>query len=92
VALSLAVSGFVAVQPLFWAFPTRYLSGSAAAGGIALIGAGNLGGFIAPNIKVLADEHFQSSSAGLYLLAALTVLNAGLIATVRTHGERTDVK
>ena len=78
--LSIAVSGFVAVQPLFWTFPTAYFSDRAAAGGIALIGVGNLGGFLAPNVKVWADGHFHSSSAGLYVLAGLTVLNAGLMA------------
>lgn len=79
-ALSIAVSGFIAVQPLFWTFPTGYLSDRAAAGGIALIGMGNLGGFLAPNVKVWADEYFGSPRAGLYLLAAITLLNAGLIA------------
>ena len=78
--LSIAVAGFITVQPLFWTFPTAYLADRAAAGGIALIGAGNLGGFIAPNVKVWADDYFHSPRAGLYLLAALTVLNAGLIA------------
>lgn len=80
VMLSIAVSGFIAVQPLFWTFPTAYLSDRAAAGGIALIGVGNLGGFVAPNVKVWADQHFHSPSAGLYVLGGLTVLNAGLIA------------
>jgi MFS family permease len=84
-ALSIAVSGFIAVQPLFWMFPTRYLSDRAAAGGIAVIGMGNLGGFLAPNLKVWADERFHSQHAGLYLLAGLTVLNAGLIALVKTQ-------
>ncbi len=83
VALSIAVSGFIAVQPLFWTFPTGYLSDRAAAGGIALIGMGNLGGFIAPNVKVWADEYFASPSAGLYLLAGITLLNAWLIAAIR---------
>ncbi|MEG9438479.1 MFS transporter [Edaphobacter sp. HDX4] len=81
--LSLAAAGFIAVQPLFWMFPTRYLADRAAAGGIALIGMGNLGGFLAPNLKVWADEHFGSQHAGLYLLAGLTILNAGLIARVK---------
>ncbi|MBN9614760.1 MAG: hypothetical protein J0G35_04235, partial [Acidobacteriales bacterium] len=80
VMLSLAVTGFITVQPLFWTFPTGYLSDRAAAGGIAVIGMGNLGGFLAPNLKVWADEYFVSQNAGLYLLAGLTVLNAGLIA------------
>ena len=85
ITLSLAVSGFIAVQPLFWTFPTGYLADRAAAAGIALIGMGNLGGFLAPNVKVWADDYFGSSHAGLYLLAGLTVLNAGLIAGMGTH-------
>jgi MFS family permease len=83
-ALSIAASGFIAVQPVFWTFPTGYLAGRAAAGGIALIGAGNLGGFFAPTLKVWADQAFHSNSAGLYVLAALTLLNAALVATLRS--------
>ena len=82
VALSIAVSAFIAVQPIFWTFPTGYLADRAAAGGIAVITVGNLGGFVAPNLKVWADRYFHSESAGLYLLAGLTVLNAGLILLV----------
>jgi MFS family permease len=88
VALSIAVAGFISVQPIFWTFPTAYLADVAAAGGIALIGTGNVGGFLAPNLKVWADEHFHSASAGLYALAALTVANAGLIAMVRQRRKR----
>jgi MFS family permease len=84
IALSVAVSGFVAVQPLFWTMPTGYLADRAKAGGIALIGTGNLGGFLAPNLKVWADELLHSHTAGLYALAAITVFNAGLIALTRT--------
>ena len=87
--LSLAVAGFIAVQPLFWTFPTSYLADRAAAGGIALITMGNLGGFIAPNMKVWADVHFGSPHAGLYLLAGITVVNAGLIALMKTRHART---
>lgn len=83
--LSLAVTGFIAVQPLFWTFPTGYLADRAAAGGIAVIGMGNLGGFFAPNLKVWADKYFASQHAGLYLLAGLTILNAGLIALVKNR-------
>lgn len=83
--LAIAVSGFIAVQPLFWTFPTAYFADRAAAGGIALIGVGNLGGFLAPNVKVWADERFHSASAGLYVLAGLTVVNAGFIAWQTRH-------
>jgi hypothetical protein len=88
ITMSIAVSGLVAVQPLFWTFPTGYLADRAAAGGIALVSLGNLGGFLAPPVKVWADAHFKSPLAGLYLLAALTVLNAGLIALVKTGSTR----
>lgn len=88
--LSIAVAGFISVQPIFWTFPTAYLADVAAAGGIALIGTGNVGGFFAPNLKVWADEHFHSSRAGLYVLAALTVVNAGILATVKQRRARSD--
>ena len=88
--LSIAVSGFIAAQPLFWTFPTGYLADTAKAGGIALIGSGNLGGFVAPNLKVWADQHFHSQSAGLYVLAGITVVNAGLIALTLKRRTRRD--
>jgi MFS family permease len=83
-SLCVAISGLVACQPLFWTMPTGYLADRAKAGGIALIGTGNLGGFLAPNLKVWADEFFHSHTAGLYVLAAITVFNAGLIALTKT--------
>lgn len=80
VALCFAAAGFIAVQPLFWTFPTSYLGGAAAAGGIALINAlGSLGGFLAPNVKAWADRGFGSPHAGLYVLAATTLVGALLI-------------
>lgn len=82
-ALSVAVSGFIAVQPLFWTFPTGYMADRAKAGGIALIGSGNLGGFLAPNVKVWAEQYFHSQRAGLYLLAGITLVNAALIYFMR---------
>lgn len=80
VALCFAAAGFIAVQPLFWVFPTSHLGGMAAAGGIALINAlGALGGFVAPNVKTWADASFGSPQAGLDVLACTTLVGAGLI-------------
>ncbi|WP_372527265.1 MFS transporter [Piscinibacter sp.] len=77
VALCFAAAGFIAVQPVFWTFPTAYLGGAAAAGGIALINSlGALGGFVAPNVKTWAEQAFASPAAGLNLLAATTVIGA----------------
>ncbi|WMD18920.1 MFS transporter [Achromobacter seleniivolatilans] len=84
-ALCLAAAGFISVQPLFWTFPTNYLSGAAAASGIALINSlGALGGFVAPNLKTAAEQVFASSSAGLNLLAGITVVGALLFLALRT--------
>jgi len=83
IALSVAVSGFVAVQPLFWTMPTGYLADRAKAGGIALVGTGNLGGLIAPPLKVWAEQFFHSPRAGLYLLAGITVFDSVLILLTR---------
>jgi MFS family permease len=91
-ALSIAVSGLIAIQPLFWTFPTGYLADRAAAGGIALVNLGNLGGFIAPNVKVWAEVYFGSQRAGLYLLAGLTVLNAGSIALIKKAASQENVE
>ena len=89
-ALCVAASGLLAVQPLFWTFPTSYLSGSGAAGGIAMISAlGNLGGFIAPNIKVWAELHFGSHQAGSFALAILVFPGACLMSLIsRRRHER----
>ncbi|WGS54839.1 MFS transporter [Paraburkholderia sp. D15] len=92
-ALCCAASGFIAAQPLFWTFPTRYLTGAAAAGGIALINSlGGLGGFIAPSLRTAAERAFASTSAGLVVLGLSSLLAALLIGTLlrREPGESRD--
>src|SRR6516164_5695231 len=49
VALTICAMGIYPATATFWTLPTGFLTGSAAAGGIALINSiGNLGGFIGP--------------------------------------------
>lgn len=85
-ALCVGASGLIAVQPLFWSFPTSYLSDRAAAGGIAVINAiGAIGGFAAANIKAQADLLFHSPRAGLYVLSAFTLVCAFLTARFRIN-------
>jgi ACS family tartrate transporter-like MFS transporter len=49
--LCLAQLGMMSMLPPFWALPTSFLSGAAAAGGIALINSvANLGGLLGPSI------------------------------------------
>ena len=93
VALCFAASGFIAVQPVFWTFPSSYLAGSAAAAGIALINSfGALGGFIAPVLKNWAEGAFHSPAAGLYVLAGTTVIAALLVLGIRSPVQKPSSK
>ncbi|MEG9527109.1 MAG: MFS transporter, partial [Hyphomicrobiales bacterium] len=70
--MAVAAAGLYGGKAPFWALPPVFLSGSAAAGGIALINCvGNLGGFVAPSIVGWIRETSGSFEAGLYFLAAL---------------------
>ncbi len=90
VALSVGAAGLIAMQPIFWTFPTGYLSDRAAAGGIAAVNAiGAIGGFMAPNVKAYADRFFGSPRAGLYVLSAFALLTAVLIALLPHETEQT---
>jgi MFS family permease len=76
--LSIAAMGFVAMQPIFWTLPTEYLTGYAAAAGIGLINSlGNLGGFLAPNMRDFFNESV-GGNAGLYSLAVGALIGAAL--------------
>jgi len=75
-ALSVAAIGLYAHKPCFWPLPSMFLSGTAAAGGIALINSiGNLGGFVGPYIVGWIKDSTQRYDAGLYFLAACALLS-----------------
>jgi MFS family permease len=77
VALSFAAIGILATMPLFWAMPTAYLSGPAAAGGIALINSlGLIGGFVSPFVIGWFKTGTGSVNGGLYFVTALMALGA----------------
>jgi ACS family tartrate transporter-like MFS transporter len=53
----------------FWALSTSFLTGTAAAGGIALINSvGNLGGFFGPSLVGIIKDATKSDMAALLLL------------------------
>ncbi|EIU7555494.1 MULTISPECIES: MFS transporter [Providencia] len=87
IALCVAAAGHLAMQPLYWSFPSAYLGGTAAASGIALINSvGNLGGFVAPNLRVWAETTFESARAGLYFIALVAFIGGILILTLKRLG------
>ena len=84
-AFSLATIGFVVVQPLFWNLPSSYLRGTAAAAGIAMIGAcGNLGGFVAPTLKTAAEKFFHNPQSGMLVLASVAFCGVLLLLPRKT--------
>ncbi|HEX7925728.1 MAG TPA: MFS transporter, partial [Bradyrhizobium sp.] len=78
-ALTLVNIGISSSKPPLWSMPTMFLSGSAAAAGIATINSiGNLGGFVGPAMIGWIKERTGSFEGGLYFVAALLVLSAVL--------------
>jgi MFS transporter, ACS family, tartrate transporter len=77
-ALSVAGFGIFGCLPVFWTFPAAFLSGAAAAGGIALINSiGNLAGFVGPYAVGRIKDVTGSYTGGLLSLSAV-----GLIAMI----------
>lgn len=76
-ALSIAAVGVISALALFWTLPTAFLSGRAAAGGIALINSvGNLGGYCSPTALGWLSDTTGRMDHGLLLLAAALILAA----------------
>lgn len=77
VALTIGVMGQQSIAPTFWSLPTALLSGTAAAGGIALINSvGNLGGFLGPYMFGLVKDARGSDTVGLLAIATAPVVSA----------------
>jgi MFS transporter, ACS family, tartrate transporter len=79
--ISLCVAGFgiFACLPVFWTLPTAFLSGAAAAAGIAVINSiGNLAGFAGPFAMGWFKDHTGSYTGGLLLLSALGIGAMGI--------------
>ncbi|HEU0218073.1 MAG TPA: MFS transporter [Stellaceae bacterium] len=75
--MSIAAIGFYGTKGPFWSIPTMWLTGSAAAAGIAWINSvGNLGGFFGPTLVGWAKNATGSFAGGLYALAACALVSA----------------
>ena len=72
--------GISSCKPPLWSVPTAFLSGSAAATGIATINSiGNLGGFAGPAVIGWIKEVTGSFAGGLYFVGGLLLMSALLI-------------
>ncbi|WP_194835142.1 MFS transporter [Nocardia sp. XZ_19_369] len=77
VAVTVCAVGVLAALPTFWALPSTFLTGAAAAGGIALINSiGNFSGFAAPYITGALRDWTGSQRAGLWVVGVAMIGSA----------------
>jgi len=82
--IALAVIGVNGARAIFWTIPPRFLTGMAAAGGLAFINSiGTSGGFVGPYIMGWLADETGSFSAGLLAMSGFLVLAAGMAWSLR---------
>lgn len=81
--ISVAVLAVSSARAIFWTIPTRFLTGVAAAGGLAFINSiGTMGGFFGPYLVGAIKDYTGSFSAGIWAMSALLVMSAALTASL----------
>ncbi len=79
-----AGAGMYSYLPGFWALPTSFLTGTAAAASIGLINSiGNLGGFVGPYVVGYLSQATNSFLGGVLYLATSALVAAVLILALR---------
>lgn len=87
IALSIAGFGIFGCLPVIWTLPAAFLSGAAAAGGIAAINSlGNLAGFFGPYAMGWIKDSTGGFGAGLICLAGAGLV--GMAAALLLHHDR----
>jgi MFS transporter len=82
--ICLSAVGIYASMGVWWTIPTTFLSGSAAAGSIALINScGNLGGWVGPYMMGWIKTNTGSFDLGYYLMGAFMCAAGLLVLTIR---------
>ena len=90
-ALTICAMGLYAALSTFWTLPTGFLTGSAAAGGIALINSiGNLGGFVGPYAIGWIKDTTGETTLGLVVLAAGLIM-AGVVTFLMGHDSKIEM-
>ena len=80
ISISIGAAGIFGCLPVFWTLPTAFLSGAAAAGGIAIINAiGNLSGFAGPYVMGWLKDATGAYTAGLLTIAGTALVGAGIV-------------
>jgi len=83
-SLTIAFIGLKSTVGPFWALATSFLTGTAAAGGIAFINSvGNLGGFVGPYLVGVFKDRTGNNQLALWILGGALLLMGILILFVR---------
>jgi ACS family tartrate transporter-like MFS transporter len=78
-AITIAVVGAVCARTIFWTIPVRFLTGPAAAGGLAFINSiGALGGFVGPFMVGWLKDVTGSFAAGLLGMTVVLSISVAL--------------
>jgi nitrate/nitrite transporter NarK len=84
IPVTITAIGVFSAIPSFWALPSRFLTGAAAAGGIGLINSvGNLGGFVAPYATGALADLTGSEKAGMWAVGTVMIAAAVLVVALR---------
>ncbi len=84
VAFTVAGMGIFSALPVVWTLPTAYLSGAAAAGGIAVVNAvGNLSGFAGPFAMGFIKDQTGSFDGGLWVLTGSALFAMVIVLLLR---------
>jgi nitrate/nitrite transporter NarK len=90
VAVTICSCGVLAGISSFWSLPTGYLTGAAAAAGIAMVNSlGNLAGFVAPYVTGALSDATGSNRAGLWVVGVAMVSAAAVAWALRRPREGT---
>jgi MFS family permease len=88
IALCLAVMGSQSVAPCFWSIPGAMLTGTAAAGGLAMVNSlGNLGGWFGPTVYGMVKDATGNTDLALLCLAVGPIV-AAIVLVLVGHDRR----
>jgi nitrate/nitrite transporter NarK len=84
IGITLAMVGTISAKTIFYTLPAKFLTGQAAAGGIALINSiGAFGGFVGPYLMGYLKEQTQSFTAGLMVMGCILFAAALLAGSLK---------
>jgi nitrate/nitrite transporter NarK len=82
--VTVALVGINAARAIFWVIPTRFLTGVAAAGGLAFINSiGTTGGFVGPAMMGYLKDLTGSFNAGLLAMSGFLIAATALAGALK---------